>query len=161
MIADQMERKLLTAIPMSPSSLYIAGPMTGIEEFNWPAFDAVQEALETVGIEVVSPAALDRQLKVLFDEDDFETGTAEGGTNLAGFLKRDFHVLTMCEGIVFLEGWEDSTGANCELIVGQMAGMSTWLWIDGNLYPEPNLTADLELIFPHINKVVWGVADVG
>ena len=145
---------------MKPASLYIAGPMTGIEEYNWPAFDAVEEALVAVGIETINPAALDRDMELLPDADDFATGQQEGGANLASFLKRDFHVLTTMEGIVFLEGWEDSTGANCELIVGQMAGMSTWLWVDGNLYPEPNLTADLQLIFHHINKVVWGVSDV-
>lgn len=156
-----MEQSLRKAIQLTPSSLYIAGPMTGIEEFNWPLFDSVQAALEAVGIEAVNPAALDRALKQTFPDEDFENGTAEGGAKLATFLKRDFHVLTKCEGIVFLEGWEDSTGANCELIVSQMAGMSTWLWIDGNLYPEPNLTADLDIIFPHINEVVWGVRDVG
>ena len=146
---------------MKPASLYIAGPMTGIAEYNWPRFNEVDDALQAVGIETVNPAKMDEAYHV---EDsipaaDFATGQSVGAVNLASFLKRDFHYLTTCEGIVFIEGWQDSIGANCELIVGQMAGMSTWLWIDGNLYPEPNLTADVGLIFPHINEVVWGVAD--
>ncbi len=147
---------------MKPASLYIAGPMTGIEGYNWPAFNEVDDALQAVGIETVNPAKMDEAYHV---EDsipaaDFATGKDVGAVNLASFLKRDFHYLTTCEGIVFIEGWQDSIGANCELLVGQMAGLSTWLWIDGNLYPEPNLTADVELVFPHINEVVWGVADV-
>ncbi len=146
-----MEMALLTAIPMKPASLYIAGPMTGIEDNNHPAFDDVQEKLEDIGIVVVNPAAMDRLL-------DINGPNTEA--NLASYLKRDFHYLTTMEGVVFLGGWQDSIGANCELLVCQMAGMSTWLWIDGNLYPEPNLTADVELVFPHINEVVWGVADV-
>ncbi len=157
-----MERKLLLQIPMKPSSLYIAGPMAGIEDLNYPLFYRVEEALNAIDIETINPAELDRLDTVHWMSSIQPSKTVPTTTVTpllrAGFLKRDFHYLTTMEGIVLLEGWEDSTGANAELMVAQLSGMNTWLWVDG-LYPEPNLTADLDLIFAHINEVVWGVAD--
>lgn len=138
-------------MPMKPSSLYISGPMAAIEDFNWPKFFEVDKALRESGIMVVNPAELDKLAGV---KDD---GTVVTARMRADFLKRDFWHMTGCEGIVFLEGWEDSIGANCELMVAQMSGMSTWLWVDGNLYPEPNMNANVTLIFQHINNVVWGL----
>ena len=39
--------------------VYIAGPMSGIPEWNFPAFYQVEEALLALGLETVNPAALD------------------------------------------------------------------------------------------------------
>lgn len=142
---------------MKPASLYIAGPMTGKPQYNWPLFDAVAGELQLAGIGVVNPAAMDRIDKVEFSDEEFEAGIPSGTMPLAGFLKRDFHAMTMCEGIVLLPDWEQSTGANSELLVAQVAGMSTWLWVEGELHPEPNLHANLDLILSHVNKTVWGV----
>ena len=35
--------------------LYIAGPMTGLVAFNFPAFEAARQDLEDAGFEVESP----------------------------------------------------------------------------------------------------------
>ncbi len=153
MISDKMERAIL-GFPMKPSSLYIAGPMAGVEDFNYPLFYEVEEKLNAIGIETINPAELDRLDKTV-------PTTTVTPLLRAGFLKRDFHHLTTMEGIVLLEGWQDSTGANAELMVAQISGMSTWLWISGNLYPEPNLQANMDLIFGHINEIVWGAPEYG
>lgn len=40
--------------------VYIAGRMRGVPLFNFPAFDAARDRLEALGIEVLSPADMDR-----------------------------------------------------------------------------------------------------
>jgi hypothetical protein len=42
-----------------PARVYIAGPMRGIPEFNFPAFDAAARG-RAMGLEIISPAELDR-----------------------------------------------------------------------------------------------------
>ena len=150
----QLMNKMTPEELVRPNSLYISGPMANKEDFNHPLFFEVDEALTDIGIDVVNPAAMD----VLDGIQDDGTGITP--LRRAELLKRDFSQQLDCEGIVFLEGWEDSIGANCELLVAQMAGMSTWLWVDA-LYPEPNLNANVKLIFGHVNNVVWGLPSDG
>ena len=40
-------------------TIYIAGPMRGIEDFNFPAFDRQEELLKKQGWVVINPAELD------------------------------------------------------------------------------------------------------
>ncbi|MHB1850453.1 MAG: DUF4406 domain-containing protein, partial [Acidimicrobiales bacterium] len=45
---------------MTLGRIYIAGPMRGVKDWNFPAFDAARDLLVAAGWEVVSPADLDR-----------------------------------------------------------------------------------------------------
>ena len=36
--------------------VYIAGPMTGLPDFNYPAFNAAAAKLRALGLEVLNPA---------------------------------------------------------------------------------------------------------
>jgi hypothetical protein len=40
----------------SPSRVYLAGPMTGLPEFNYPAFNAEAARLRALGYQVENPA---------------------------------------------------------------------------------------------------------
>lgn len=105
---------------------YLAGPMTGYPQFNFPAFHAAAERLREAGFNVVSPAELDA-----------DAGTAEaamasehGDLKEAGiemthgdFLARDVKLIAdKCDGIAFLPGWEKSKGAKLEAFVGILYG---------------------------------------
>lgn len=92
--------------------IYLAGPMAGIEDFNFPAFFYAAKRIGDLGHIVVNPAELDLQ-------------ATPGPINIGGwqlgpeqrrsFLKRDVRELTMCDAVAVLPGWEASSGARLEV----------------------------------------------
>lgn len=88
--------------------IYLAGPMTGIEDFNFPAFHAATEVLRLAGNEVFSPAEQD-----LETWGDMETIKAKA--NYRDCLRVDLNwILDNATAIALLPGWENSTGAMAE-----------------------------------------------
>ena len=118
--------------------IYIAGPMTGYENFNFPAFFAAEEWLEKQGYEVVNPARLD---------DGDTTKTWEH------YIRRDLKImLDHCNSIALLDGWEKSRGANIEAFVASQLGFQVFEQIEGGfliqsdrLYIASHLNVDLLL----------------
>lgn len=100
-----------------PKKLYLAGPMTGIELYNFPAFDAARDQLEATGYEVISPADLDRANGI--------DGTRKlTDAELAAALRRDFAAIETCGGIALMSGWEDSVGTSKEIRHGIDLGLT-------------------------------------
>lgn len=89
--------------------IYIAGPMTGLPEWNFPAFDAAAEILRLDGHDPVNPADLDREIG--FDPRQTET---VGPAFLRDAMRRDLTAICECDGIAMLPGWERSGGARVE-----------------------------------------------
>lgn len=81
--------------------IYLSGPMTGIEDHNFPAFWRAAELLRTLGYEVVSPAEIN----------------AETGGHWHQYLRADIRALCDCDALALLPGWERSAGAHLELHV--------------------------------------------
>jgi hypothetical protein len=101
---------------------YIAGPMTGIPQFNVPAFDAAAAALREAGYIIVSPAELDdpetRRAALASPDGALGSGSANGET-WGDFLARDVKLIAdRVERIIFLPNWERSRGAKLEGFVG-------------------------------------------
>lgn len=95
--------------------IYLAGPMSGIPQSNFPLFDTVAAVLRGRGWDVISPAELDDpdvRAKVLVDK---STGKTWGE-----FLARDVKLIADegVEGIIFLPEWYTSRGARLEAMVG-------------------------------------------
>ena len=42
-------------------TIYVAGPMRGYEDFNYPAFHEAERILESIGWDVVNPAKMDAE----------------------------------------------------------------------------------------------------
>lgn len=78
--------------------VYIAGPMTGIEAFNYPAFNAEAARLRTLGYEVENPA---------------ENPAPACGT-WAGYMRLALSQMLRCDVVALLPGWAGSKGARIE-----------------------------------------------
>lgn len=105
--------------------LYIAGKMQGLPLYNFPAFFKAALALREQGINVINPAEKDMARgfdpgKPLKDQD----------FSLEETLRQDFldilHEDT--DGVVFLPGWQDSSGARDEYRIARRSGKHVYWW---------------------------------
>ena len=95
--------------------IYISGPMSGVEDFNYPAFRDAADWLRSEGHEPVSPAESDRE-HGLVPGTDMETFSVTDEAR-AAYLARDLPILLGCDGVLVLPGWEYSVGASVEVFV--------------------------------------------
>jgi hypothetical protein len=91
--------------------VYIAGPMTGLPEYNYPAFHAAAEAWRAEGWEVANPAEH-------FDGDQ----TLPYNT----YMRAGVAALTDCDLIAFLPDWEKSAGSQRERTVAKVLDIPEW-----------------------------------
>lgn len=95
--------------------LYVAGPMTGIEHNNFPAFEEAATRLRGCGYDVL--AAHEVALPCGCRSSLNPCGPA--GHEYETFLRNDLMALLgHAEGIALLPGWEGSNGAKLEVEVG-------------------------------------------
>lgn len=78
--------------------VYIAGPMTGLPELNFPAFHRAAANLRASGYDVVNPA-------------EINSDPAKGWH---ACMRSDIAALVTCEAIALLPGFEKSKGAKLE-----------------------------------------------
>lgn len=87
--------------------IYIAGPMTGLPELNFPAFHAAAAALREQGLTVINPAEINPDV----------------GADWIDCMRADIQQLVTCDGIYLLPGWEKSRGAKLEHHIADALGM--------------------------------------
>lgn len=93
--------------------LYLAGPMRGYENLNFPAFHAAAEKLREQGHSVFCPA-----------ENDI-------GEDLRRAFAMDTQWICLCaDGIALLPGWEESKGATAEHALATALGLKVILLED-------------------------------
>ena len=97
--------------------VYVAGPMSGYDNYNYDTFHAVSHALRARGIGVASPA--EDTPGVYAPAPDRRTVTPEVH---AAYLRRGFAYLVNCAAVVLLPGWQRSIGTQHELHVAYAAG---------------------------------------
>lgn len=100
---------------------YIAGPMTGIPEYNFPAFDAALECLGKEGIKCVSPHQIDHG----------ETTETRRHLPYQTYLRAGFKLLLDCGGIILLKGWTHSRGTRHELHIARALHFPVFTLGDG------------------------------
>ncbi len=104
---------------------YMAGPMSGIAQFNIPAFDAAALDLRAQGYTIVSPAERDtwETRKSALASETGDQADLEGPEGWGDMLSRDVKIISdEVQGIVFLPGWSRSKGARLEAYIGLLAG---------------------------------------
>ena len=87
--------------------IYISGPMSGLPEHNFPAFNAEASRLRKLGYEVVNPAELN----------------PDPGKTWKDCLRVDLLELLACDAIAMLPGWQKSEGAHLEMHVAHRVGI--------------------------------------
>lgn len=102
--------------------IYLAGPMAGMPDHNFPAFDAKAAELRALGHEVYNPAEIEpdvyEQIK------DEEKRAAHHNSGYRNCLSKELRwICDEAEGMYLLSGWEHSKGANAEFNVGKAVGV--------------------------------------
>jgi hypothetical protein len=84
-----------------PFTVYLAGPMSGIDGYNFNEFHSAAASLREHGIVVISPAE-----------------TAGGVKHLPRemYFRYDFSVINVVDAVVVLPVWELSRGATAEVV---------------------------------------------
>lgn len=95
------------------ATIYLAGPMRGIPEFNFPAFDAEAAKLRAEGHVVFSPADGDRWL----------TLTGRPVEPRTCFELDTQWICRHADTIALLPGWERSSGARAERALAEAIGI--------------------------------------
>lgn len=108
-----------------PRRIYVAGPMTGYVDYNYPAFNTAAVALRHLGYHVENPA----------ENEHLNDGT----WGWSDYLRRT--QLLTCDTIVLLPGWEQSEGAQIEFDLAGKLGIRRML-IDEFLQGPRTETAD-------------------
>jgi hypothetical protein len=122
------------AAPVVAPKLYLAGPMSGLPQFNFPAFYAATEMLRAQGYDIVSPAELDDAedsgAAMKSPDGDPNNRDAVGGKTWGDFLARDVKLLADAgiTGIIFLDGWQKSKGAKLEAFVGVLGKLKFYTY---------------------------------
>ena len=94
--------------------IYIAGPMTGLEDFNRPAFHTAEADLIDAGYTVLNPARITEKMLNLDRDPEW-----------SDWMRAALRLSMNADGICLLPGWDKSVGANLEFDIAVQLGMGT------------------------------------
>lgn len=94
--------------------IYIAGPMTGIPEYNYPEFNAAAAKLRALGHDVCNPAELPEPADPTWEN----------------WLRQAIQVMLTCQQLVLLPGWHASAGARLEQNLAAQLRMPCTLYVE-------------------------------
>lgn len=113
-VNGQYDKQGILVEEYNPSTLkkvYISGPITGTKDYL-EKFEDIETALVLVhqGVEVINPAKVNANLP--------ESTTWEE------YMRMSLCMLSMCDGIYMMEGWQQSRGANLEYAYAKGMGIT-------------------------------------
>ena len=98
---------------MTIVKVYIAGPMTGLPDFNYPAFFAAAEQLDAAGYDPINPARMREGL-------DYQ------GAGWLDYMRHSLRDIAEADAIALLPGWQESRGARIEADLGNNLGLDVF-----------------------------------
>jgi hypothetical protein len=105
--------------------IYLAGPMRGLRDWNFPAFDLAERLWRGAGHQPFSPAATCRVLGYALGDGTDPAAPVDDG-HLRHVMSMDIACIMAADAIGLLPGWEDSTGATLELALAQFLGLGVY-----------------------------------
>lgn len=113
-VNGQYDKQGILVEEYNPSTLkkvYISGPITGTKDYL-EKFEDIETALVLVhqGVEVINPAKVNANLP--------ESTTWEE------YMRMSLCMLSTCDGIYMMEGWQQSRGANLEYAYAKGMGIT-------------------------------------
>lgn len=113
-VNGQYDKQGILVEQYNPSTLkkvYISGSITGTKDYL-EKFEDIETALVLVhqGVEVINPAKVNANLP--------ESTTWEE------YMRMSLCMLSMCDGIYMMEGWQQSRGANLEYAYAKGMGIT-------------------------------------
>lgn len=113
---------------LDDTTVYIAGPMTSIPDFNFPAFRTAEHELEQMGVGEVWHTA------------EKAPPAPEDARPWEDYLRDALRLMLGCDAVVVLPGWRESKGARLEVHVALELGMPVVEYPD--LRPVESIDAD-------------------
>ena len=117
-------------------NVYLAGPMRGIPNFNFPAFHKAAAKLRDAGHKVFNPAEKDEKKygKNISKSPTGSLKTAEKrGFSLRAALGADLaFICAKADAVALLPGWKNSKGARAEKATAEALGLEVWFLKDDN-----------------------------
>ena len=89
------------------TTIYVAGPMSNMPDFNYPAFFKASEQLRGAGYAVENPAE----------------NKPEGTASWLAFMRMSLVQISRVDGLALLPGWKASKGATLEVHIAESLGL--------------------------------------
>ena len=87
--------------------VYLSGPMTGLPDLNFPAFNSYARRLRAAGYDVINPAEIN----------------PDGAKSWHACMRADLAALLTCDALALMPGWQTSNGAHLEMHVAHRVGI--------------------------------------
>lgn len=110
-------------------TIYIAGPMRGIEDFNFPAFDRQANLLRKQGWCVINPAEMDREHGSPESSPmEYDPATDYNDREfMRDAMRRDLVAIAEdCTAVYCMSGFETSRGAKAEYQLAKAIGIDIY-----------------------------------
>ena len=96
--------------------LYLSGPMRNLPDFNFAEFNRIAKIIRfKYEVWLTNPA---------------ESFGGRKDLSRAEYMRKDIESLLKVDGIVMMDGWENSKGATLELEIAKELGLKLFRWND-------------------------------